>query len=144
MADVKQFPYVSPNGTGENASLAPFLPLKLSRGEQSEVILGLLDTGASVNVLPFSLGTALGVEWKDELATISLTGNLARLPAQPLVLQAEIEGFTPVRLAFAWTQSDGHPVILGQVNFFMEFDVCFFRARSFFEVRPRESRPQPF
>jgi|GEM_PF-3158502 len=28
-------------------------------------------------------------------------------------------------------------LILGQANFFLEFDVCFFRARSEFEVRPK-------
>ena len=29
-------------------------------------------------------------------------------------------------------------VILGQANFFFEFEVCFFRARSEFEVRPKQ------
>jgi hypothetical protein len=29
-------------------------------------------------------------------------------------------------------------VALGQANFFFEFDVCFFRARSEFEVRPKQ------
>jgi hypothetical protein len=41
------------------------------------------------------------------------------------------------QLAFAWTQADDIPLILGQVNFFMEFDVCFYRAQRAFDVRPR-------
>jgi hypothetical protein len=43
----------------------------------------------------------------------------------------------PVRLAFAWAHTDAVSVILGQVNCFLEFDVCFFRFRGFFEVRPK-------
>ena len=40
-------------------------------------------------------------------------------------------------MAFAWAQSDAVGIILGQVNFFLEFDVCFFRSRASFEVRPK-------
>ena len=40
-----------------------------------------------------------------------------------------------MRLAFAWTNSNDLPVILGQVNFFFEFDVCFLRSRLLFEIR---------
>ncbi len=29
--------------------------------------------------------------------------------------------------------------ILGQVNFFLEFEVCFFRARALFDVRPKQA-----
>ncbi|QEH31948.1 hypothetical protein OJF2_04150 [Aquisphaera giovannonii] len=50
---------------------------------------------------------------------------------------ARVATFPPTRLVFAWTRSDTVPVLLGQVNFFMEFDVCFFRSRSEFELRPR-------
>ena len=46
-----------------------------------------------------------------------------------MVLSAVVSGFPPVRLAFAWAQADAISVILGQVNFFLEFDVCFFRSR---------------
>jgi hypothetical protein len=41
-----------------------------------------------------------------------------------------------VNLAFAWTQSPNSPLILRQANFLFEFDVCFSRSRSEFEVRP--------
>lgn len=46
--------------------------------------------------------------------------------------------FPTIDLAFAWTQAPNVPLILGQANFFFEFDVCFFRARSEFEVRPKQ------
>ncbi|BAZ09747.1 hypothetical protein NIES4071_15570 [Calothrix sp. NIES-4071] len=31
------------------------------------------------------------------------------------------------------------PLILGQANFFMEFDVCFYRSQKLFEVTPKQS-----
>jgi len=50
---------------------------------------------------------------------------------------AEIGDFPPVRLAFAWSRSDNVPLILGQMNFFMEFDICFYRSQLEFEVKPK-------
>jgi hypothetical protein len=47
---------------------------------------------------------------------------------------------TTVELAFAWTQSAETPLILGQVNFFMEFEVCFFRAQLAYEIKPRNKQ----
>jgi hypothetical protein len=55
----------------------------------------------------------------------------------PLVVTAEIGDFAPVRLAFAWTQAEKVALILGQMNFFMEFDVCFFRSKFEFDVKPK-------
>jgi len=72
-----------------------------------------------------------------ETTPVHLTGNLAKLPARAVIVSGQVESFPPVELAFAWTQSADVPVILGQVNFFMEFDVCFFRSQSVFEVKPK-------
>lgn len=41
---------------------------------------------------------------------------------------SRVASFPPVERAFAWTQATDVPMILGQVNFFVEFDVCFFRS----------------
>jgi len=41
-----------------------------------------------------------------------------------------------VRLAFAWTRNNAVPVILGQTNFFLAFDVTFRRKRSEVELLP--------
>jgi hypothetical protein len=43
----------------------------------------------------------------------------AESEARGLVLSEHIEGFPPVRLAFAWSQSHRIPVILGQANFLL-------------------------
>lgn len=119
------------------ASLMPKLPITLSLQQLSTATLGLLDTGATVNVMPYQIGIELGAVWKDEAATIRLTGNLAQFEACPIVIHATVGHFAPVRLAFAWTRAENVPLILGQVNFFMEFDVCFYRFQQAFEVRPK-------
>ena len=98
----------------------------------------LLDTGSSINVLPFETGLRLGALWAPEAPKLALAGNLARFPAQPLLVDVRIRGFEPVRMAFAWTRSDDAPLIFGQVNFFLEFNVCFFRDAGYFELRPKQ------
>ena len=115
----------------------PLLPLILTHGNQQTTVTGLLDTGAAVNVLPYSVGEQLGFVWEQQRTSIVLSGNLARLPARGIVVSATVGTMAPVRLAFAWTQTDSVRLLLGQANFFMEFDVCFFRSRSEFEVKPK-------
>ena len=133
---VHQFPYVPRDPSLGNASLAPMLPLTLI-GVQSRVTSGLVDSGAAINVLPYGLGGELGFVWDQQTQAIELSGNLAPVEARVLVLSAVVGSFPPVRLAFAWARTDAVSVILGQVNFFMEFDVCFFRSRDVFEVKPK-------
>ena len=111
------------------------LPLTLSHIKQNVAVSGLLDTGAAVNVLPYSVGEQLGFVWDQQRTPITLSGNLARLPARGIVVSATVATFTPVHMAFAWTQTDSVRLLLGQANFFLEFDVCFFRSRLEFEVK---------
>ncbi|OUL19701.1 hypothetical protein BV378_31210 [Nostoc sp. RF31YmG] len=97
----------------------------------------LLDTGATVNVLPYQLGIDLGYIWERQTVTLNLTGNFAQYDARVVVIQATISQFEPVQLVFAWTKAVQVPLILGQVNFFMEFDVCFYRSQLYFVVSPK-------
>jgi hypothetical protein len=116
----------------------PYLPLTLNLNDRSSNVEGLLDTGASVNVLPYEFGRELGLIWEDETISVVLAGNLAQFEARAVVVNVRVSSFPTVDLAFAWTQATNVPLILGQANFFFEFDVCFFRARSEFEVRPKQ------
>jgi hypothetical protein len=43
------------------------------------------------------------------------------------------------RLVFAWTQADDAPIIFGQMKFFLEFDVCFYRSQAMFDVHHKNS-----
>ena len=132
----KQFPYVARESSLGEPSLAPMLELNLI-GERSVMAFALVDSGAAVNVLPYSLGTQFGLDWERQTQSVELSGNLASVESRVVVLSALVVGFAPVRLAFAWAKTDNVSIILGQVNFFMEFDICFFRSRGLFEVRPK-------
>jgi hypothetical protein len=139
MSEVERFPFADAKTGPPGSSLMPLLPLILSCGDRQMEAVGLLDTGAAVNVLPFSLGEQLGFVWEDEKTPLALSGNLARLPARGVLVSASVASFAPFRLVFAWTQADDLPLLLGQMNFFLEFDVCFFRAKAEFEVKPKSA-----
>jgi hypothetical protein len=134
-----RFPYVNRAPALGEAGFAPIAPLTLTVNSISIQALGLLDTGASANVLPYSVGLQLGLVWERQNIPIQLAGNLAAVPSRAALVLASIGGFTPVQLAFAWIQTDNAPLLLGQINFFMEFDVCFFRSELAFEVVPKQT-----
>ena len=116
----------------------PRLPLLLRRNGQQLEVVGLLDSAATVNVLPYTAGLKLGGDWDDHKANLRLAGNLGNLAAMPLFAHAQVADYSPVKLASAWLRVDTAPVILGQTNFFMEFDVCFYRSALEFEIRQRK------
>jgi hypothetical protein len=129
----EQFPFVARDATAGPASLAFMLPLRLRLGVREESVSGLIDTGAAVNVLPWSVGERLGAD-RGTASPVTLTGNLAAVEARVLVCEGLEGGFGPRSLAFAWSLLDTVPVLLGQVNFLLEFDVCLSRSGQWFEV----------
>ncbi|MCM0591636.1 MAG: hypothetical protein KA716_16005 [Gloeotrichia echinulata DEX184] len=137
MVDAQRFPYKIIDSSLGMVDRMPYLPLTLGYNGHSLNVEGLLDTGASVNVLPYEIGTQLGFIWENETLSVMLAGNLARFEARAVVVDAQVSSFPTISLAFAWTQATNVPLILGQANFFFEFDVCFFRACSEFEIRPK-------
>ncbi len=137
MVEAERFPFSEVDKSLGIAGALPYLPVTLTYQNRSQAVSGLLDTGATVNVLPYDTGIQLGAVWTQQITPVQLTGNLANLEARVLIVSATVNQFAPVRLAFAWTQANDIPVILGQVNFFLEFDVCFFRSQSIFEIKPK-------
>jgi len=115
----------------------PRLPLLLHQDDQRVEAIGLVDSGATVNVLSYELGLQLGGAWDDRRAIIQLAGNLSNQSAMPFAAIAQIGEFPPTELLFAWVKRPNTPLILGQTNFFLEFDVCFYRSKMEFEVKPK-------
>jgi len=137
MRNAQRYPFSSADTALGEAGFRPYLSITLVNQKSSVPTSGLLDTGATVNVLPYPVGVELGYEWGQQTTALSLTGNLAQYEARVVVVQAVVGRFEPVQLVFAWTQAVSVPLILGQVNFFMEFDVCFYRSQLQFEVSPK-------
>ncbi len=115
----------------------PYLPLMLEREGNRKKVFGLLDSGSTVSVLPYKIGLELGATWGSQRIPLSLVGNLADFEARALFVNAQIQSFPKVKLAFAWTKSEYATLILGQTNFFLLFDVCFQRTDFEFEIKIR-------
>ncbi len=137
MLDGQRYSFTERTDSLGRSVILPYLPLTLMLGSRSLEVTALLDTGASVNVLPYEIGLRLGAIWENQTVSIPLSGNLARSESRGLIVSATIAQFAPVLLGFAWTELRDAPVILGHMNFFAEFNVCFYRHELAFEVCPR-------
>lgn len=132
-----KYPYLKDLADRTLFDAMPYLPLTLELNGNTEDVFGLLDSGSTVNVLPYHIGLKLGAIWENQRIPLRLKGNLADFEARALLVNAQIKGFSSVTLAFAWTKSEYATLILGQTNFFSLFDVCFLRQDNEFEVKMR-------
>jgi hypothetical protein len=126
-----RYPYTSP---GKESPPFPWLPIQLVLKGQRIQAQGLLDSGATVNVMRYSLGLQLGASWERKSFRVQLTGNLANIEARGLLVDGLVGSFSAVQLAFAWAKTDQVPIILGQMNFFKHFQICFYGFDLAFEI----------
>ncbi len=131
----EQFPYRDRTPTAAGFDLMPDLPILLRSSTSTLSGLALVDSGATISVLPYSLGLQLGFDWNSQQLPIRLTGALAQVEARGIAVEAIVGQLAPVRLVMAWAASDQVPFVLGQFNFFQAFDIFFSRSRGIFEVR---------
>lgn len=117
--------------------LMPLLPCTLQYGRRQLAATGLVDSGAMVNVLPHPMGLELGAVWNEAEATLELGRAYAGISGMPLEVMMQVGDFNPVRLVFVWSKSDAVRLVFGQANFFMEFDVHFYRSHFAFEINPK-------
>ncbi len=68
----------------------PRLTLTPSCNTRQVDVVGLVDSGATINVLPYEIGVHLKETWDDRKANIKLAGNMGRFPAMPLAVMAKI------------------------------------------------------
>lgn len=132
-----RFQYSTADPSQNEFDSLPRIPFTIRYKEQQMSVVGLVDSGATVNVLPYEVGLQLGERWDEQKAILRLAGNLGRSQAMPFFVMATVGDFPPVRLAFAWVNVANAPLILGQTNFFIEFDVHFYRSRLEFEIEPK-------
>jgi len=134
MTRSSRFSYIDAKG---ETTVLPYMPIRLSFQKNVVAVSALIDSGSAINVLPYNIGLQLGLDWDEQTNPIALTGNLARLDARGVIIKGQVEQLPAVDLAFAWTQSNDIPAILGQINFFSEFDVYFSRSTNQFEITLR-------
>ena len=116
----------------------PLIDIQLANGANHVTASALIDSGAALNLLPFDVGIALGLEWEAQSFPLQLSGMLANSLAFAVILMTTVAESNPVRLAFAWVNRPSTQVrlLLGQVNFFQQYDVHFYGSKQLFEVEP--------
>ena len=131
------FPYLPMNRGAYPTTPTPILPFQLEYKTIAIPAEGYLDTGAMISVLPYSIGLLFGADWNALPPALTLAGALVSTPAKLLTITATIGHFPPTMLIFAWARTDACPLLLGYLNFFLEFDVAFYATRGIFTVEPR-------
>ncbi len=137
MNNAKQFTYTQPAAFSKFDSGLPFVQISLIHDEQTILVPALVDSAASISVLPYNIGLQLGLVWENQNYPIDLTVLLQGASAYGVVLMGKIDPFPAVPLAFAWTQRNDLRLILGQLNFFKQFDVFFYGSKNMFEIVPK-------
>ena len=105
MTSPVRFAYADPAASRADGSRLAYLPMTLTHGTHVLAVAGLLDTGSTVNVLPYPLGLQLGFVWEQQPTEVHLTGSLARLSARGVIVSGQVASFPPVELVFAWTSN---------------------------------------
>ena len=111
MSAVEQFPYCDRNPASGGLDLMPDLPIVLRHQTHSLSAVALVDSGASISVLPYSLGVQLGFDWNTQKADITLAGTLAHVGARGIVVEAAVgpacaEYKRPIAAALIYRQDD--------------------------------------
>ena len=122
----------------------PVLPITLSYQKRSLMVEGLVDSGSTVNVLPYDIGLQLGLDWETQRVPVPLRGNLQNAPACGVVLTGQVNPFPELPLVFVWTQTPRPQsrLLLGQMNFFQHFDVWFSGTQQTFVLTLTKNVPQ--
>lgn len=115
----------------------PWVEIALGYDDRWVSILGLIDSGSPITVLPWTYGLDLGMRWEDQRIALNLGGAYRNVEARAAFVMAShssVTGSRPIRLAVAWARSNDLPVIFGQTNFLMELNVCFYRSQGYFDL----------
>jgi hypothetical protein len=130
------FSYFAEQSNSAVKANLPFVSVTLTYLEQAVQVSALVDSGSTVNVLPYDVGLQLGLVWETQNFPLEVAGVLRGSLAYGVLLTGEIKPFPAMKLAFAWTKKTSTEIriILGQVNFFQEFKVSFDGKSQTFEL----------
>ena len=101
MINGQRFPFLERTDALGYSNMMPYLPLILSHDDNEMEVMALLDTGSTVNVIPYDIGINLGVIWEEQNLSIPLSGNLAKHETKGILLLGKVANFSPVWLVFA-------------------------------------------
>lgn len=71
-----RFRYSTSDPAQDEFDSLPRIPLTIRYNDRQLDVIGLVDSGATVSVLPQEIGLQLGARWDDRRANLRLAGNL--------------------------------------------------------------------
>lgn len=134
MTERLTYPYVVRTEYIPDFVARPFLPVTIRYGQAEIQTMALLDSGADINVMPYQLGLELGADWDAPSVIEDLQGLGGGVQAKRIVADLHVESWPSIGQIFAWARDDEIPVILGQIDFFQNVNVCFHRYQYTFEI----------
>ncbi len=119
-----EFPFRKRLSSRLGEILKPLIPVRLIGPESSETVLMLLDSGADLSLIPYSIGEAIGLELdmnrRSEVQGVG-EGSVPYVLSQ---VQMRI-GARKVPVRIGWTLIEEVPLLLGRLDVFDHFAVEF-------------------
>ncbi len=117
----------------------PLVPLNHYHAGYDITYPALVDSGATLSILPYDMGLELELVWKEQTHPVTLGGIYKEMEAFMVLVRGEISGLPPTALVFAWVNKSHDEVrlIVGQTNFFQRFKVTFEAYSETFDISPK-------
>jgi hypothetical protein len=134
-----KYRYVADKYTEEKLIRLPFLPVRLAYGDRQTTIAGLIDTGASDCLFDRDVAHDLGIDIRNTTLVKDYFGiDGQSIPGYVHTVQFQIQGFAEwIELDAGFLESTLPYPLLGQSDFFDNYEVTLKRYRGRFEVKSR-------
>ncbi len=109
----------------------------VSSTTQKKDLSALVDSASTTSVIPYTLGRELGLEWDESI--FPEIQPIRGFKTLGVMLGTVFQDFGLIELGFSWVQSDTFPLILGQIDFFQHFRICFDAEGKFFTVERKQN-----
>ena len=118
------FPFKKRQSKRLGEVLKPLIPLRLVGPESSETVLMLLDSGADLSLIPYSVGEAIGLE--PDMSRRSEIQGVGEGSVPYILSRVQISiGATKVPVRIGWTLIEEVPLLLGRLDVFRHFAIEF-------------------
>ncbi len=125
--------------TEEKITKLPFLPVRLAHGDRETTIEGLIDTGASDCLFDCDVAEDLGINIRDTSLVKDYFGiDGESLPGYVHTVDFQILGFSEwIEVNAGFLESKLPYPLLGQNDFFDNYEITLRRYRGRFEIKSR-------
>jgi hypothetical protein len=118
------FPFKKRQSKRLGEVLKPLIPVRLVGPESSETVLMLLDSGADLSLIPYSVGEAIGLE--PDMSRRSEIQGVGEGSVPYILSRVQISiGATEVPVRIGWTLIEEVPLLLGRLDVFRHFAIEF-------------------